>query len=61
MKKNVFRNFDFVVRQTDKMEAVQKIVWSASFFRFLLFIDSFLELPSKRDIDFWKKIIISQK
>ena len=25
MKKNVFRNFDFVVRQTDKMKAIQKI------------------------------------
>ena len=37
MKKNVFRNFDFVVRQTDKMKAIQKIVQSASFFRFLVF------------------------
>ena len=61
MKKNVFRNFDFVVRQTDKMKAIQKIVWSAYFFRFLLFIDSFLVLFFERDIDFWKKIIISQK
>ena len=61
MKKNVFRNFDFVVCQTDKMKAIQKIVQSAYFFRFLLFIDSFLELFFKRDIDFWKKIIISQK
>ena len=24
MKKNAFRNFDFVVRQTDKMEAIKK-------------------------------------
>ena len=24
MKKNVFRNFDFVVRQTDKMESNSK-------------------------------------
>ena len=35
MKKNVFRNFDFVVCQTDKMEEIQKIVQSAYFFRFL--------------------------
>ena len=25
MKKNVYRNFDFVVRQTDEMKAIQKI------------------------------------
>ena len=61
MKKNVFRNFDFVVRQTDKMEAIRKITWSAPFLRFMLFIDSLLELLFERDIDFWKKIIISQK
>ena len=40
MKKNVYRNFDFVVRQTDKMKAIQKITWNAFFFRFLPFIDS---------------------
>ena len=52
MKKNVFRNFDFVVRRTDKMEAIKKIVQSASFFRFLVFIDNFLELFFEQDIDF---------
>ena len=61
MKKNVFRNFDFVVRQTDEMEEIQKIVQSASFSGSLLFIDSFPGLFFERDIDFWKKIIISQK
>ena len=61
MKKNAFRNFDFVVRRTDKMEAIKKIFWSASFFRFLVFIDNFLELFFERDIDFWRKIISSQK
>ena len=34
MKKNVYRNFDFVVRQTDKMKAIQKIAWNAFFFGF---------------------------
>ena len=61
MKKNVFRNFDFVIRQTDKMEEIQKIFQSASFFRFLPYIDLFFELLFERDIDFWKKIIIFQK
>ena len=32
MKKIVFRNFDFVVRQTDKMEAIQKFVEAHLFF-----------------------------
>ena len=59
MKKNVYRNFDFVVRQTDKMKAIQKITWNAFSFRFLPFIDSSLVLFFERDIDFWKKIIIS--
>ena len=61
MKKNVFRNFDFVVSQTDKMKAVQKIVQSAYFFRFLLFSDIFPGLFFEQDIDLWKKIIISRK
>ena len=26
------RNFDFVVRQTDKMKAIQKIAWKRIFF-----------------------------
>ena len=61
MKKNVYRNFDLVARQTDKMKAIQKIAWNAFFFRFLWFIDSSLVLFFERDIDFWKKIIISRK
>ena len=62
MRKNVFRNFDFVVCQTDKMEAIQKMFQSAYFVRFLPFIDSFfLRYYFERDIDCWKKIIISQK
>ena len=61
MKKNVYRNFDFVVHQIDKMKAIQKTAWNAFFFPFLPFIDSSLVLFFERDIDFWKKIIISQK
>jgi len=61
MKKNVFRNFDFVIRQTGKMEEIQKIDRSASFFEFLVFIEIFPGLFFERDIDFRRKIIISQK
>ena len=61
MKKNVLRNFDFVIRQTDEMEEIKKIVQSASFFDFSIFIEIFPGLFFERDIDFWKKIIISQK
>ena len=55
MKKNVFRNFDFVICQTDKIKGIKKSVQSAYFFRFVVFIDSFLELFFERDINFWKK------
>ena len=55
MKKNVYRNFDFVVRQTDKMKAIQKIAWNAFFFRFLPFIDSSLVYSSNEISTFEKK------
>ena len=41
MKKNVFRNFDFVVCQTDKMKEIQKIDRSAYFVQFLPYIYTF--------------------
>ena len=52
MKKNVFCNFDFVIRQTDEIEEIQKIVQSAFFFEFLIFIEIFPGLFFERDIDF---------
>ena len=61
MKKNVFRNFDFVVCQTDKIKKIQKILRSAYFFRFLPYIYFFSEILFKRDIDCWKKNVIFSK
>ena len=61
MRKDVFRNFDFVVCQTDEMKEIQKILQSAYFSRFLPYIYFYPEILFERDIDCWKKNVIFQK
>ena len=62
MKKNVFRNFDFVIRQTDEMKEIQKIASKRIFFPvFNIYRDLSWDYSSNEISTFEKKSLISQK